>query len=47
MPLFFPGHWKAAFSRMLSLRDGQLRFFGLLSLLLGGAMLLLTCYVLA
>ena len=46
MPLFFPAHWKATFARMLTLRHGQLRFFGLLSLLLGGALLLLACYVL-
>ncbi len=46
MPLFFPAHWKQAFTRMLALRDGQLRFFGLLSLLLGALLLLLACYVL-
>jgi uncharacterized protein YjeT (DUF2065 family) len=47
MPLLLPAHWKKTFSLMLALRDGQLRFFGLMSLLLGGALLLLACYVLA
>ncbi len=46
MPLFFPARWKESFSRMLALRNGQLRFFGLLSLLIGGALLLLARYVL-
>jgi uncharacterized protein YjeT (DUF2065 family) len=47
VPLLLPAHWKKTFSLMLALRDGQLRFFGLMSLLLGGALLLLACYVLA
>ncbi|WP_396269314.1 DUF2065 domain-containing protein [Ideonella sp.] len=41
MPLMAPGAWRAAFEKALSLTDGQLRFFGLASLLLGLALLAL------
>ena len=34
-PFVSPQGWKRAFSRLLELRDGQLRFFGLCSMLLG------------
>ena len=34
-PFLSPGGWKQAFARLLELRDGQLRFFGLVSILLG------------
>ncbi len=30
-PLLAPGGWRRAFQRLVQLRDGQLRFFGLLS----------------
>ncbi|HYE71535.1 MAG TPA: DUF2065 domain-containing protein [Ramlibacter sp.] len=34
-PLIAPGAWRRTFHRLLSLRDGQLRFFGMCSVLLG------------
>ena len=34
-PLLSPGGWRRTFARLLSLRDGQLRFFGLCSIALG------------
>lgn len=42
MPLLSPGTWRETFERALRLRNGQLRFIGLVSVLLGlGLMLLL------
>ena len=38
-PLISPGGWRQTFQRLLVLRDGQLRFFGLCSILLGLAVL--------
>lgn len=35
LPLASPGGWRRAFSQLLQLRDGQLRFFGLCSIVLG------------
>lgn len=35
LPLISPSGWRRVFSQMLGLRDGQLRFFGLLSVVLG------------
>jgi uncharacterized protein len=35
MPLVSPQGWRRAFERILSLHDGQLRFFGLCSVGLG------------
>lgn len=34
-PFVSPGAWKRTFARLLDLQDGQLRFFGLCSMLLG------------
>lgn len=39
LPLLAPGTWRRAFSQMLQLRDGQLRFFGLLAVAAGLALL--------
>lgn len=39
LPLFLPARWKEAFRRMVELRDGQVRFFGLLSIAVGVALL--------
>ena len=39
LPLLSPGGWRRTFQRLLELRDGQLRFFGLCSIL-GGLVLL-------
>ena len=38
-PFLSPGGWRRTFQRLLVLRDGQLRFFGLCSILLGLAAL--------
>ena len=38
LPLLAPGLWRRMFSEMLRLQDGQLRFFGLMSII-GGALL--------
>ena len=35
LPLLSPGTWRGTFQKLLQLRDGQLRFFGLCSVLLG------------
>jgi uncharacterized protein YjeT (DUF2065 family) len=38
-PFMSPAGWKRTFQRLLELQDGQLRFFGLCSILLGLALL--------
>ena len=38
-PFVSPGAWRRTFSRLLEMRDGQLRFFGLCSILIGLAVL--------
>ena len=35
LPLLVPGRWRRTFEQLLQLSDGQLRFFGLLSVRLG------------
>jgi uncharacterized protein YjeT (DUF2065 family) len=35
LPLLVPGRWRRTFEQLLQLSDGQLRFFGLLSVGLG------------
>jgi uncharacterized protein YjeT (DUF2065 family) len=35
LPLLSPQSWRHAFERALQLKDGQLRFFGLLSVIAG------------
>lgn len=35
MPLLSPSAWREVFQRLLTLTDGQIRFIGLASLLLG------------
>jgi len=34
-PFLSPGGWRQTFQRLLALQDGQLRFFGLCSIVLG------------
>lgn len=34
-PFLSPGGWRRTFARLMELRDGQLRFFGLASMVLG------------
>ena len=41
MPLLLPAAWRRAFSQLLQLRDGQIRFFGLVSVVMGLLVLLL------
>lgn len=40
LPLLSPAAWRQAFRRMIELKDGQLRFVGLASML-GGLLLIL------
>jgi hypothetical protein len=35
LPMLVPGRWRRTFEQLLRLNDGQLRFFGLLSVGLG------------
>ncbi len=39
LPLLAPGRWRRTFERLVQLQDGQLRFFGLVSVGLGLALL--------
>ena len=41
LPFVAPATWRRIFEQLLALRDGQIRFFGLLSILLGLALLAL------
>jgi uncharacterized protein len=40
LPLFAPQAWRETFKRMIELKDGQLRFIGLMSIV-GGLVLIL------
>jgi uncharacterized protein len=40
LPLVAPRAWRTAFRRLTDLTDGQLRFIGLVSVALGGVILL-------
>ena len=42
LPLTAPRAWRQVFRQMLELTDGQLRFIGLMSMLVGLALLLLS-----
>lgn len=42
LPLLAPTAWREAFRRMIEMRDGQIRFMGLASMLAGLLLLLLT-----
>ena len=42
LPLISPSGWRRVFTQMLGLRDGQLRFFGLLSVVLGALLVVLS-----
>ncbi len=39
-PFISPGGWRKAFLQLLQMQDGQIRFFGLCSVLLGVAVIL-------
>jgi uncharacterized protein YjeT (DUF2065 family) len=34
-PFLSPGGWRQTFAKLMQLRDGQLRFFGLTAILIG------------
>ena len=34
-PFISPGGWRQTFTKLMQLRDGQLRFFGLTAILIG------------
>jgi uncharacterized protein YjeT (DUF2065 family) len=34
-PFLAPGGWRQTFQKLLQLRDGQLRFYGLVSIVIG------------
>ena len=38
LPFVAPGAWRQAFSQLMQMRDGQVRFFGLLALVAGLAL---------
>jgi len=40
MPLLLPKAWRDTFRRIMALKDGQLRFMGLMSVLLGLVLIL-------
>ena len=40
LPLLFPAQWREIFRRVIEYSDGQLRFFGLASMLAGLLLLL-------
>ncbi len=41
LPLLSPQRWRRIFEQMLQLSDGQIRFFGLVSMLAGWLLLML------
>jgi uncharacterized protein YjeT (DUF2065 family) len=41
LPFFSPTSWRRVFERALSMSDGQIRFLGLVSMLIGLGLLLL------
>jgi uncharacterized protein YjeT (DUF2065 family) len=42
IPFLFPKQWRDAFNRLTQFSDGQIRFFGLIALLCGLAVIGLT-----
>jgi len=42
LPLVAPRAWRGVFKQMIELRDGQIRFIGLASVVVGGVMLVVT-----
>jgi len=41
LPLLFPAQWRETFRRIIQFSDGQIRFFGLASMLAGLMLLLI------
>jgi uncharacterized protein YjeT (DUF2065 family) len=42
LPFLSPQRWRRVFEQMLTLQDGQIRFFGLCSILIGLLLLLIS-----
>ena len=42
LPFIAPGMWRETFRRILLMKDGQIRFFGLTSMVVGVLLLLLS-----
>jgi uncharacterized protein len=42
LPFIAPQSWRETFKRMIELKDGQLRFVGLISIVSGGILMLLS-----
>jgi uncharacterized protein YjeT (DUF2065 family) len=42
LPLVAPRAWRGIFKQMIELRDGQIRFIGLASVVVGGVILVMT-----
>ena len=42
LPLVAPRAWRGVFKQMIELRDGQIRFIGLASVVVGGVILVMT-----
>jgi uncharacterized protein len=42
LPFIAPKAWRETFKRMIELKDGQLRFVGLISIVGGGILILLS-----
>ena len=43
LPFLSPGTWRAAFERVSRMSDGQIRFFGLMSIVFGLLLLAVWC----
>ena len=41
LPLVAPRVWKGVFRQMIEMRDGQVRFIGLMSVVIGGVMIVM------
>jgi uncharacterized protein YjeT (DUF2065 family) len=41
LPFLSPSTWRAVFARAVAMSDGQIRFIGLLSMIIGAGLLLL------
>ncbi len=42
LPFIAPGMWRETFRRIIQMKDGQIRFFGLTSMVVGVLLLLLS-----
>jgi len=44
LPFVAPGLWRRTFAKLVELSDGQIRYVGLIAILLGGIALLIVGY---